>query len=90
MIEMAFKLKQGKQVTTHFFSANPFEGIVRATWQHSRDASAVWGRVIGSSTDSNFVRQGAITWLLVQVKDVGAMAPPRPLARGFEAVGRGA
>ncbi len=33
-----------KQVTTHFFSPNPFEnGTVRATWQHSRDTSTVWG-----------------------------------------------
>jgi hypothetical protein len=24
---------------THFFSINPFENIVRATWQHSQDTS---------------------------------------------------
>jgi hypothetical protein len=31
-----------KQVTTHFFSPNPFENdTVRATWQHSRDTSTV-------------------------------------------------
>jgi len=41
---------QLKQVTTHFFSPNPFENVIRATWQHSRDTSTVWGRVIGSST----------------------------------------
>lgn len=31
-----------RQVTTHFFSPNPFEnGTIRATWQHSRDTSTV-------------------------------------------------
>lgn len=44
-----------KQVTTHFFSPNPFEintnpglvadGPIRATWQHSHDTSTVWGKV---------------------------------------------
>ncbi len=68
---------EGQQVTTHFFSPNPFEGnIVRATWQHSRDTSAVWGRVTGSSSDPTFVTPGAIPWLLVQVKEVGALAGP--------------
>jgi hypothetical protein len=46
-----------KQLTTHFFSPNPVEnGIVRATWQDSRDTSIVWGRVIESSIDPNFVK----------------------------------
>jgi len=69
---------QLKQVTTHFFSPNPFENnnVIRATWQHSRDTSTVWGRVDGSSTDPNFVKPGAIAWLLVNVKDVGVMAGP--------------
>jgi hypothetical protein len=36
-----------KQVTTHFFSPNPFEnGAFRATWQHSRDTSTVWGQLM--------------------------------------------
>jgi hypothetical protein len=77
-----------KQVTTHFFSPNPFEtntnpalvadGPIRATWQHSRDTSTVWGKVrppdpnvpgdLGdSSTDPNFVKQGAVAWLKVTV-----------------------
>src|SRR5260221_14720307 len=31
---------KGKQLTTHFFSINPFEpGIIRATWEDSRDTS---------------------------------------------------
>jgi Protein of unknown function (DUF3455) len=66
-----------EQVTTHFFSPNPFEnGVIRATWQHSRDTSTVWGKVVGISTDANFVKPGAIAWLKVQVKDVGVLAGP--------------
>jgi len=69
---------QGEQLTTHFFSPNPFEfspnpfegGIVRATWEDSRDTSTVWGRVIASSS----VTPDAIAWLLVQV--VGAQVGP--------------
>ena len=69
----------GKQLTTHFFSPNPFEantnpalfatGPIRATWQHSRDSSSVWGQVKpgNSSTDSRFVAANAIPWLLVTV-----------------------
>jgi hypothetical protein len=57
-----------RQLTTHFLSANPGEhGLARPTWQHSLDSSRVWGRVAASSTDPNFVEQGAIPWLLVEV-----------------------
>ncbi|MFL5312359.1 MAG: DUF3455 domain-containing protein [Myxococcales bacterium] len=71
-----------KQITTHFFSPNPFEnnanpavsavGPIRATWQHSRDTSTVWGQVKpgNSSSDPAFVAPDAIAWLLVTV--VGA------------------
>lgn len=62
--------KAGKQLTTHFFSPNPDEnGIVRPTWQHSRDTSAVWGQVFSgnASSDANFVAPGAIAWLKVTV-----------------------
>src|SRR6266542_583619 len=56
-----------RQVTTHFFSPNPFEdGTVRAAWQHSRDTSTVWGQVIVPSSDPNFVARDSIPWLLVQ------------------------
>jgi hypothetical protein len=56
-----------RQVTTHFFSPNPFEnGTIRATWEHSRDTSTVWGLVVQPSSDPNFVVPGAIPWLLVQ------------------------
>ncbi len=66
---------RGEQVTTHFFSPNPFEGgVIRAAWQHSRDTSTVWGKVIGSSSDPIFVTPGAIPWLLIDV--VGAQAGP--------------
>jgi len=39
-----------KEVITHYFSPNPVEGgTIRVTWQHSRDASTVWGKVQGPS-----------------------------------------
>jgi uncharacterized protein DUF3455 len=57
-----------KQVTTHFFSPNPHEhGTIRATWEHSRDTSTVWGVLINSSTNSNFVAPNSIPWLLLKV-----------------------
>jgi Protein of unknown function (DUF3455) len=75
-----------KEVTTHFFSPNPFErnadptvvaaGMIRAAWEHSRDTSTVWGEVKpgNSSSDPAFVATGAIPWLLVTV--VGAQNGP--------------
>ena len=61
-----------QQITTHFLSANPNEnGTPRPTWQSSLDTSAVWGRSIMSSNDSNFVEPGAIPWLLLQVVGTG-------------------
>jgi len=69
-----------KQVTTHFFSPNPDErntdptlaanGVIRATWQHSRDGSSVWAFVADgdSSTDERFVAKDAVAWLLLTVK----------------------
>ncbi len=69
--------KEQKQITTHYFSPNPFEGgTVRATWQHSRDTSTVWGKVADghSSSDPVYVAPGAIPWLLVTI--VGAQAGP--------------
>ena len=67
-----------KQITTHFFSPNPFErntnpalsaaGPIRATWQHSRDTSTVWAKVApdGSSSDPAFVEPNAVPWLLLE------------------------
>jgi hypothetical protein len=68
---------EGDQVTTHYFSPNPVEGgTIRATWQHSRDTSTIWGQVKDghSSTDPAFVAPGAIAWLLVTV--VGSQDGP--------------
>jgi hypothetical protein len=68
---------QDEQLTTHFFSPNPYEdSIVRATWQDSRDASTVWGSVIAASSDPNFVKAGAIPWLRIDVENTGAQAGP--------------
>ncbi len=63
------------QLGTHFLSANPDEGgVARPTWQSSLDSSAVWGRVVASSTDSQYVDAGAIPWLLVEI--VGSRRGP--------------
>ena len=74
------------QLTTHYFSPNPFEVntdpkvlgeyMIRAAWQDSKDSSTVWGQVKPghSSTDPAFVEPGAIAWLLVTA--VGAQDGP--------------
>lgn len=62
-----------KPVTTHFFSPNPAEdGKIRATWQHSRDTSIVWGGQATSYSKSDFVADGAIPWLLLPTAGVQA------------------
>jgi hypothetical protein len=62
---------QREQLTTHFFSPNPVEGvIVRVTWQDSRDTSIVWAQAIASVS----VTPNAIPWLLLQA--VGAQVGP--------------
>jgi hypothetical protein len=73
-----------KEITTHYFSPNPYEpssnpfteGPIRATWQHSKDTSTVWGKVVpgDSSSDAAYVAPGAIPWLRVTV--VGAEDGP--------------
>ena len=64
-----------KQIITHFLSPNPDENDTpRATWQHSRDTSAVWAMAIQSSSDPAFVALGTIPWLLLDV--VGAQDGP--------------
>ncbi|HYR83091.1 MAG TPA: DUF3455 domain-containing protein [Terriglobia bacterium] len=75
-----------KQLTTHFFSPNPFEAntdpkvvgdrTIRATWEDSRDTSTVWAKVNPgqSSTDPAFVASGAVAWVLLEV--VGAQEGP--------------
>jgi len=57
----------GEQLTSHFFSPNPFEGAtVRATWQDSVDSSRVWAKANASSVDPKFVEPGAVAWVLLQ------------------------
>jgi hypothetical protein len=60
----------GDQIITHFSSPNSAEsGLVRPTWEHSRDSSMVWAKIAdnGSYSDSDYVKPGAIPWLLLQV-----------------------
>lgn len=72
---LTFNGEISQQLTTHFLSANPSENdLPRPTWQHSLDSSRVWGRVLQSSSDSNFVEAGAIPWLLLEA--VGAQLGP--------------
>jgi hypothetical protein len=62
-----------EQIITHFFSVNPNPDdghAIRATWEHSRDTSTVWGAVTGQAT----VSQDAINWLRVEIK--GAATGP--------------
>jgi hypothetical protein len=76
---------EGKQLITHFFSPNPAEANtdptvvadrqIRVTWQDSQDTSSVWAKVKAPSTDSAFVAQGAVAWLLLEV--VGTTDGPR-------------
>jgi len=66
-----------QQIITHFLSPNPEEkGTSRVTWQSSIDSSAVWAKLAtnGSSTDRNFVAEGAIPWLLLE--EVGTFRAP--------------
>src|SRR5262245_41640565 len=53
---------QNGQLTTHFFSVNPREGSVRATWQDSVDTSTVWAKAVAQAT----VDPTAITWVKLQ------------------------
>jgi len=56
------------QIATHFLSPNPEEaGTPRPTWQHSQDGSAVWAKMIQSSTDANYVAPGAIAWFKLEM-----------------------
>jgi Protein of unknown function (DUF3455) len=71
----------GREIITHFFSPNPFvsntnpgviaPGVIRASWQHSRDASSVWGFVDKdhASSDPAFVAPNSIAWLLVTAEN---------------------
>ena len=64
-----------EQLLTHFQSTNPFNGdAIEATWQHSRDTSAVWATKVRGSVDPQYVSSGAIEWLLLRV--TGAQTGP--------------
>lgn len=66
---------EAKQVGTHYLRKNPFAGdALQATWQHSRETSAVWAARIAGSADPAYVSPGAIDWLLLGV--TGAEAGP--------------
>jgi hypothetical protein len=57
-----------EQTFTHFQSKNPdAAGAIQATWQHSRDSSAVWATRHSGSLDPLYVAPGAIEWLLLDV-----------------------
>jgi len=73
----------GKQIITHYFSPNlgpiPPEviGTIRATWQDSHDTSTVWAsatQIATHDTDPDFVQEGAVAWVLLQV--VGSQSGP--------------
>ena len=56
------------QVATHFQSTNAQHGgAIEATWQHSRDTSAVWATKVKGSKDPAYVDPDAIEWLLLRV-----------------------
>ncbi len=70
-----FKDNDDRQITTHFFSANPFEpntdatvaanGLIRAAWQ-ARDSSTVWAKV-HQPDGALIVDESVIAWLLLDV-----------------------
>ena len=63
----------GTQIITHFLSPNPVEADTpRATWQDSRDTSAVWAKLKTNATV--VVNPSAIPWLLLEV--VGSESGP--------------
>ena len=58
----------GEQILTHFLSKNPDQAnALQATWQHSKDTSAVWAKRRVGSLDATYVAPGAIEWLLLDV-----------------------
>jgi Protein of unknown function (DUF3455) len=65
----------GEQLITHYFSPNPIEGgIIRATWEDSRDTSTIWAKATASSVDPAFVHENSVAWLLLPV--VGQQVGP--------------
>jgi hypothetical protein len=83
--------RHGRQIITHFFSPNPkpldpntnprvvADGAIRATWMYS-DTSTVWAfatpeHTATTATDPDFVKPGAVAWLLLTVS--GTQDGPR-------------
>lgn len=72
-----------EQSLTHFHSTNASKAnAIQATWQDSRDSSAVWATRHSGSTDPLYVAPNAIEWLLLDVSgmQLGPMGGDR-LAR---------
>jgi hypothetical protein len=64
---------RGVQIATHFASLNPEEvETARPTWQHSKDTSAVWAKPGVPFSDPEWVEEGAVPWLLLEVKGTRA------------------
>ena len=60
--------EETEQTFTHYQSRNAeANGAIQATWQHSRDSSAVWATRHSGSLDPAYVAPGAIEWLLLDV-----------------------
>lgn len=60
-----------EQNLTHFQSKNPEKNdAIQATWQHSRDSSAVWATRHSGSLDPLYVAPNSIEWLLLDVSGV--------------------
>jgi hypothetical protein len=58
-----------EQVLTHYLANNPYEnGVLRPSWQHSRDSSAVWAAPLAASNDPDYVEPGAVAWLLLEIR----------------------
>ena len=80
--EATLSRDSGKQIITHFFAPNPCEpninpkveavgGTIRAAWQYL-DTSTIWAfatpeHTATTVTDPDFVKQGAVAWLLLTV-----------------------
>lgn len=59
---------ESKQILTHYLSASPEGGALRATWRHSHDTSTVWASLlIETYAEPDFVAPGAIPWLRIRV-----------------------
>ena len=67
--------EDGFQNATHFHSMNPSRNNeIQATWQDSKDTSAVWATRFDGSLDPAYVAPGAIEWLKLEVS--GQVAGP--------------